>query len=63
MKIERAAALVTGANRGIGLAFARELLARNLHHPGTTLLFEPLATRSLQLPNPVVMAPMTVARS
>jgi NAD(P)-dependent dehydrogenase (short-subunit alcohol dehydrogenase family) len=28
MKIENAVALVTGANRGIGLAFARELLAR-----------------------------------
>ncbi|MGH8111848.1 MAG: SDR family oxidoreductase [Rhodanobacteraceae bacterium] len=29
MKIENAVALVTGANRGIGLAFARELLARS----------------------------------
>ncbi|MGY4827752.1 SDR family oxidoreductase [Sphaerotilaceae bacterium SBD11-9] len=28
MKIENAVALVTGANRGIGLAFAQELLAR-----------------------------------
>ncbi len=28
MKIENAVALVTGANRGIGLAFTRELLAR-----------------------------------
>lgn len=28
MKIENAVALVTGANRGIGLAFAREWLAR-----------------------------------
>lgn len=28
MKVENAVALVTGANRGIGLAFARELLAR-----------------------------------
>ena len=28
MKIENAVALVTGANRGISLAFARELLAR-----------------------------------
>lgn len=28
MKIENAVALVTGANRGIGLVFARELLAR-----------------------------------
>ena len=28
MKIENAVALVTGANRGIGLAFANELLAR-----------------------------------
>jgi NAD(P)-dependent dehydrogenase (short-subunit alcohol dehydrogenase family) len=28
MKIENAVALVTGANRGIGLAFARELIAR-----------------------------------
>jgi NAD(P)-dependent dehydrogenase (short-subunit alcohol dehydrogenase family) len=28
MKIENAVAIVTGANRGIGLAFARELLAR-----------------------------------
>lgn len=28
MKIENAVALVTGANRGIGLTFARELLAR-----------------------------------
>ena len=28
MKIENAVALVTGANRGIGLAFARHLLAR-----------------------------------
>jgi NAD(P)-dependent dehydrogenase (short-subunit alcohol dehydrogenase family) len=28
MKIENAVALITGANRGIGLTFARELLAR-----------------------------------
>src|SRR5918995_131676 len=28
MKIENAVVLITGANRGIGLAFARELLAR-----------------------------------
>jgi NADPH:quinone reductase-like Zn-dependent oxidoreductase len=28
MKIKDAVVLVTGANRGIGLAFARELLAR-----------------------------------
>jgi NAD(P)-dependent dehydrogenase (short-subunit alcohol dehydrogenase family) len=28
MKIKNAVALVTGANRGIGLAFTRELLAR-----------------------------------
>ena len=28
MKIRNAVALVTGANRGIGLAFTRELLAR-----------------------------------
>ncbi|HZX71714.1 MAG TPA: SDR family NAD(P)-dependent oxidoreductase [Rhodanobacter sp.] len=28
MKIENAVVLVTGANRGIGLAFANELLAR-----------------------------------
>ena len=28
MKIENSVALVTGANRGIGLAFARDLLAR-----------------------------------
>ena len=28
MKIPNAVALVTGANRGIGLAFTRELLAR-----------------------------------
>jgi len=28
MKLENAVVLVTGANRGIGLAFARELLAR-----------------------------------
>src|SRR4249919_3889162 len=28
MKIENATTLVTGANRGIGLAFTRELLAR-----------------------------------
>ena len=28
MKIENAVDLVTGANRGIGLAFVRELLAR-----------------------------------
>ena len=28
MKIDNAVALVTGANRGIGLAFTRELLAR-----------------------------------
>lgn len=28
MKIENAVVLVTGANRGIGHAFARELLAR-----------------------------------
>lgn len=29
MKIENAVVLITGANRGIGLAFARELLARD----------------------------------
>ncbi len=28
MKIENSVVLITGANRGIGLAFARELLAR-----------------------------------
>jgi NAD(P)-dependent dehydrogenase (short-subunit alcohol dehydrogenase family) len=28
MNIENAVVLITGANRGIGLAFARELLAR-----------------------------------
>ena len=28
MKVENAVVLVTGANRGIGLAFVRELLAR-----------------------------------
>ena len=28
MKIDNAVALVTGANRGIGLAFTRALLAR-----------------------------------
>ena len=28
MKIENSVALVTGANRGIGLAFARDLIAR-----------------------------------
>ena len=28
MKLENAVAIITGANRGIGLAFARELLAR-----------------------------------
>jgi NAD(P)-dependent dehydrogenase (short-subunit alcohol dehydrogenase family) len=101
MKIENAVVLVTGANRGIGRAFARELLARgagkvyagardpatvtqsgvqalrldvnrredvtaaaalapdvtliinkfskNLPHPRTTMLFEPLTTPSLQL--------------
>ena len=31
MKIENAVVLVTGANRGIGLTFARELLARGAH--------------------------------
>jgi NAD(P)-dependent dehydrogenase (short-subunit alcohol dehydrogenase family) len=33
MKIENAVAVVTGANRGIGLAFANELLARGLNAP------------------------------
>ena len=31
MKIENAVVLVTGANRGLGLAFTRELLARGAH--------------------------------
>jgi len=30
MKIENTVALVTGGNRGIGLAFAHELLAREV---------------------------------
>ena len=39
MKIENAVALVTGANRGIGLAFTRELLAR-----GTIAAWQALRT-------------------
>lgn len=31
MKIENATVLITGANRGIGLAFARQVLARGAH--------------------------------
>ena len=40
MKIENAVALVTGANRGIGLAFARELYARGARkiYAGTRVL-------------------------
>ena len=36
MKIENAVALVTGANRGIGVAFARELLARGARSPAAS---------------------------
>ena len=52
MKIENAVVLVTGANRGIGLAFARELLARGARKiyaaardPATITLSRVLALR------------------
>ena len=35
MKIENAVVLVTGANRGIGLSFTRELLVRGARNPAT----------------------------
>ena len=59
MKIENAVALVTGANRGIGLAFTRELLAR-----GARKVYAPsIATVLQNSPRPEIRASPTAARS
>ena len=60
MKIENAVALVTGANRGIGLAFARELAMQNtqvlaLHMAGV----DTDLTRGLDVPK---SSPQVVVR-
>ncbi|PIF90676.1 short-subunit dehydrogenase [Acidovorax sp. 62] len=59
MKIENAVVLITGANRGIGLAFARELLARGARKvyagardPATITLQAGLQALRLDVNNP-----------
>ena len=51
MKIENAVVLVTGANRGIGLAFVRELLAR-----GARKVYAAARDQSTIVPQPGVQA-------